>query len=134
MIQAAVMAFGLMLAGVPGAALLAFVTLLLALSQIGAPLIIVVGLGAAWWLFQQDAGGWGIFMVAWTLLVGLSDNVIRPWLISFGVTMPLTLVILGVFGGFLSFGFLGLFIGPSLLAVAYTLLAAWRSRAPEAVP
>jgi predicted PurR-regulated permease PerM len=42
--------------------------------------------------------------------------------------MPLTLVVLGVFGGFLSFGFLGLFIGPALLAVAFTLLQAWRGR------
>ena len=54
------------------------------------------------------------------------DNVIKPWLIGFGVAMPLSLTILGVFGGFVSFGFLGLFIGPTLIAVAFRLLDAWR--------
>ena len=62
----------------------------------------------------------------------LSDNLIRPWLISRGVEMPMTLVILGVFGGFVSFGFLGLFVGPALLAIAFTLVRAWRG--PAAVP
>ena len=85
-------------------------------------------LGGAWWLFYQGAGGWGMFMILWgAVLVSMSDNLIRPLLIKRGVAMPLTLVILGVFGGFLSFGFLGLFIGPALLAFAYTLLQAWRA-------
>ena len=89
--------------------------------------------GAAWWLFRHDAAAWGVFMAAWgLLLVSASDNLIRPWLISRGVAMPLTLVILGVFGGFISFGFLGLFIGPALLAVAFTLVQAWRAGASPA--
>ena len=125
-IQAVVMAVGLVVAGVPGAALLGFVTLLLALSQIGAPLIVVVWGGAAVWLFGQDQQGWGIFLIAWGLVVTLMDNVIKPWLIGFGVAMPMSLTILGVFGGFVSFGFLGLFIGPTLIAVAFTLLETWR--------
>jgi predicted PurR-regulated permease PerM len=124
-IQAAVMAIGLVVAGVPGAALLGFVTLLLALSQIGAPLIIVVWAGAAVWLFGQDQQGWGIFLIVWGLIVTMMDNVIKPWLIGFGVAMPMSLTILGVFGGFVAFGFLGLFIGPTLIAVGYTLLEAW---------
>ena len=78
--------------------------------------------GAAWWLFIRATRAWGIFMLAWGLVSRhASDNLIRPWLISRGVEMPLTLVILGVFGGFLSFGFLGLFVGPALLAIAFTL-------------
>jgi predicted PurR-regulated permease PerM len=57
----------------------------------------------------------------------MMDNVIKPWLIGFGVAMPMSLTILGVFGGFVSFGFLGLFIGgPTLIAVRFTLLEAWR--------
>lgn len=125
-LQGFLMTIGLLIAGVPTAALLGFVTLLLAISQIGAALLILVWGGAAWWLFSTDAMGWAIFMVIWGLFVGTIDNFVRPWLISFGVTMPLALVILGVFGGFLSFGFLGLFVGPSLLAVVYTLVQAWR--------
>jgi len=132
-IQAVVMAVGLLVAGVPGAALLGFVTLLLALSQIGAPLIVVVWGGAAVWLFGQGQHGWGIFLIVWGLIVSMMDNVIKPWLIGFGVAMPMSLTILGVFGGFIAFGFLGLFIGPTLIAVGYTLLEAWR-RPPAPTP
>src|SRR6516162_9166591 len=132
-IQAVIMAIGLALAGVPGAVLLGFVTLLLALSQIGAPLIIVIWAGAAVWLFGQDQQGWGIFMILWGLVVTVIDNFIKPLLIGAGVEMPLSLTILGVFGGFVAFGFLGLFIGPTLIAIGFTLLEAWRG-APAAVP
>ena len=66
-------------------------------------------------------------MIVWGLLVSTLDNVIKPWLIGFGVEMPLSLTILGVFGGFIAFGFLGLFIGPILIAVAFHLLQAWQA-------
>jgi predicted PurR-regulated permease PerM len=128
--QAVAMGIGAALAGVPGATALGFLVLVLAISQIGQVLIPAVWGGAAWWLFRHDAAAWGTFMLAWgLLLVSASDNLIRPWLISRGVTMPLSLVILGVFGGFISFGFLGLFIGPALLAVAFTLVQTWRAGA-----
>jgi predicted PurR-regulated permease PerM len=130
-IQAVIMAIGLAVAGVPGAVLLGFVTLLLALSQIGAPLIIVVWAGAAFWLFGQGQPGWGVFMIFWGLVVSVIDNFIKPLLIGAGVEMPLSLTILGVFGGFVAFGFLGLFIGPTMIAIAFTLLEAWRG-APTA--
>jgi predicted PurR-regulated permease PerM len=131
--QALAMGVGAALAGVPGATALGFVVLVLAISQIGAVLIPAVWGGAAWWLFRQDADAWGTFMLVWGLvLVSASDNLLRPWLISRGLEMPLTLVILGVFGGFISFGFLGLFIGPALLAVAFTLVQAWRAGASPA--
>src|SRR5215213_5413402 len=81
-IQAVIMATGLVLAGVPGAILLGFVTLLLALSQIGAPLIIAIWAGAAVWLFGQDQQGWGIFIIFWGLVVTVIDNVIKPFLIG----------------------------------------------------
>jgi predicted PurR-regulated permease PerM len=132
-IQAVIMAIGLAVAGVPGAVLLGFVTLLLALSQIGAPLIIVVWGGAAYWLFGQDQQGWGVFMIFWGLVVTVIDNFIKPLLIGVGVAMPMSLTILGVFGGFVAFGFLGLFIGPTLIAIAFTLLEAWRGT-PATVP
>jgi len=125
-IQAVIMALGLLMAGVPGAVLLGFVTLLLALSQIGAPLIIAIWVGATIWLFGHDQQAWGVFMIFWGLVVTVIDNFIKPFLIGFGVAIPLSLTILGVFGGFVAFGFLGLFIGPSLIAVGYTLLNAWR--------
>ena len=125
-IQSVVLAVGLAVAGVPGAGMLGFVALLLAISQIGAPLLILIWGGAAWWLFAQDQQIWGLFMIVWGLFVSTVDNFIKPWLIGFGVEMPMSLTILGVFGGFLAFGFLGLFIGPTLIAIMFTLVQAWR--------
>ncbi len=130
-IQAAVLTLGLVLAGVPGAATLGFVGLLLATSQIGGPLIILIWGGAAWWLFGHDQQGWGLFMIGWGLLVSVIDNFLKPWLIGLGVHMPMSLTILGVFGGFIAFGFLGLFIGPTLIAAALGLLQAWRAGTPS---
>jgi predicted PurR-regulated permease PerM len=76
----------------------------------------------------MDTAFW--FVVLWGLMVTFSDNLLKPLLIGSSIKLPLMLVILGVFGGFLSFGFLGLFIGPTLLAVAFELLAAWRRGRP----
>ena len=128
-IQAVAMTIGLFIAGVPGSALLGFLSLLIALSQFGTLLVVIWG-GAAWWLFSSGSLGWAIFIIVWGLVVSTVDNVIRPWLVSFGAAMPITLVFFGVLGGFIAFGFLGLFIGPTLLGVFYTLLQAWR-RLPE---
>ncbi|WP_372620819.1 AI-2E family transporter [Falsiroseomonas sp.] len=119
---------GYAIAGVPAAALLGFLTLVFSISQILGPLVVVMWAGAAWWLFEQGTTVWAIFMAAWGLLVvSSSDNVLRPLLIKRGVQMPLSIIILGVFGGFVAFGFLGLFIGPVLLAVGLVMLRAWRS-------
>jgi predicted PurR-regulated permease PerM len=125
-IQAVILAIGLALAGVPGVAMLSFIALLLAISQIGGPLLVLIWGGAAWWLFAQDHQAWGVFMIVWGVFVNVVDNFIKPWLIGFGIEMPMSLTILGVFGGFIAFGFLGLFIGPTLIAIMFTLLQAWR--------
>jgi predicted PurR-regulated permease PerM len=66
-------------------------------------------------------------MIAWGVMVSMIDNVLKPWLIGLGINMPMSLTILGVFGGFIAFGFLGLFVGPTVLAVAFVLLQAWRA-------
>ena len=129
-IQAVLLTLGLALAGVPAAATLGFIGLLLALSQIGAPLLLLIWGGAAWWLFSHDYQGWGVFMIGWGLLISMLDNILKPWLIGLGVRMPMSLTILGVFGGFIAYGFLGLFIGPTLIAVAFVLLEAWRAASP----
>lgn len=127
-IQAILMTLGLLVAGVPGAAPLGFVTLLLALSQIGALLINVVWAGAVYWLYLQGQTGIILWLLAaWGIFIVAIDNVLKPLLIGASITMPMPLIIVGVFGGFLSFGFLGLFIGPVLIAVAYALVLAWRA-------
>lgn len=132
LVQAFLMGAGLAVAGAPAAVPLGFVTLLLAVSQIGAPLVNLVWIGAAYYLYATDGvtlAFW--FMVGWGIMVGMLDNVLKPMLIGATVDLPLTLIIVGVFGGFVSFGFLGLFIGPVLIAIAYALLDAWLGGAAE---
>jgi predicted PurR-regulated permease PerM len=132
-IQAVLLAIGLGLAGVPGAGMFGFVGFLLAISQIGAPLLVLIWGAAAWWLFTQDHPTWGVFLIVWGVFISTVDNFLKPWLIGFGIRMPLSLTILGVFGGFIAFGFLGLFIGPTLIAIMFILLRAWRT-ATTALP
>lgn len=130
-LQALLMGIGLAIAGVPGAAALAFLTMVFSISQVLGPLVIVTWIGAAAWLHSEGQTGWAIFMLAWGIgPVSGSDNIVRPLLIKRGSAMPLGLIILGVFGGLVAFGFLGLFIGPALLAVAHGLLKAWQGASP----
>lgn len=121
--QALVAALGFAIAGVPGVPLLAVITFVFSLVPIGPPM---VWGGAAIWLFSQGNTGWGIFMLVWGLvLISGVDNVVRPMLISRGSSLPFLLVFLGVLGGVFAFGFVGMFIGPTLLAVAYSLVGDW---------
>jgi predicted PurR-regulated permease PerM len=83
------------------------------------------------WLWFQDSVGWFVALLVWTLIVGSLDNILRPVLIRKGADLPLLLIFAGVIGGLFAFGLLGLFVGPVILAVAYTLLDAWVSEAPE---
>jgi hypothetical protein len=109
--QAAVAAVGFLIAGVPAVALLSVATFLFSLIPVGPPLIWG---GATIWLFNQGSTGWAIFMLVWGMFVisGV-DNVVKPMLISRGSSLPFILVLLGVMGGVLAFGFVGLFIGPT---------------------
>ncbi len=114
---------GIWLAGVPGALLLGFLTFLTALTPIGAPL---VWFPAAIWLFYARSSGWAIFLLLWGILVvGGADNFIRPYFISRGSDLPFVLVFLGVMGGAFAFGFLGIFLGPTLLATGYDIVRDW---------
>jgi len=123
--QAAVAMIGFAIAGVPGALALAAATFLLSMVPIGPPL---VWGGAAIWLFVQGSVGWGIFMIAWGLLaISSIDNFIKPYLISRASSLPLLLILLGVFGGIVAYGFIGIFIGPPMLAVGLTLIQLWTS-------
>ncbi len=87
---------------------------------------------ASAWLFWQGSYGMGLFLAVWGLVVisGV-DNVLKPYLISRGGNLPLVVVLLGVFGGILAFGFMGLFLGPTLLAVAYSLIGDWIAHQPR---
>jgi len=80
---------------------------------------------AAMWLFWSGQSGWGSALLVWTVMVGILDNVLRPLLIRQGADLPLLLIFGGVIGGLIAFGIVGLFVGPVVLAVGYTLLKQW---------
>jgi predicted PurR-regulated permease PerM len=131
LVQGALAAFGFLIAGVPGAAFLGFMTFLLAMIP-GGPLL--VALPAAYWLHLQGSGAWAIFMIIWGTMDSSIDNVIKPVLISRGASTPIILVMLGIFGGVAAFGLIGLFIGPTVLAVGQTLFMEWTSVVALAEP
>jgi predicted PurR-regulated permease PerM len=121
--QAMVALVGFLIAGVPGALLLAALTFILSLVPMGP--VLAWG-GAAAWLYAKDQTGWAIFMVIYgTAVISSVDNVIKPILMSRAGNLSLLLVVLGVFGGAIAFGFIGLFVGPALLAVGWSLTKAW---------
>ncbi|NOG71091.1 AI-2E family transporter [Roseicella sp. DB1501] len=115
--------FGLWLAGVPRPALLGVVAGGISIFPVGAPL---VWIPATLWLLADGRTGWAIFLGLYgTFGISSADNVIRPWLIARGADLPLLLTLLGALGGVFAFGFLGLFLGPVLLAVGFNLLKDW---------
>ena len=131
LVQAVMAGVGFLVAGVPGAGMLMLLTFFLSVVPLGPPLIWVP---AALWLFHQGSTGWGIFMIIWGIGVSSIDNVVKPWLISQGSDMPFLLILFGVLGGALAFGFIGVFLGPTLLAVGYRIVADWGATSAAVVP
>jgi predicted PurR-regulated permease PerM len=95
----------------------------------------LIWLGAAVWLYQGGQPGWAIFMVLWGMF-GISsvDNIVKPILISRTASLPLLLILIGVFGGVLVFGFIGLFLGPTLLALGQVLIREWLDHPEDESP
>jgi predicted PurR-regulated permease PerM len=112
----------LVAAGVPQAGLLTAVTLLFCVAQIG-PILVI--LPSIIWLFATGQTMAAAVLIAIGIPAMLMDNVLRPILIRRGADLPLLLILVGVIGGLFAFGVLGLFLGPVILAVTYTLLQHW---------
>ncbi len=122
-VQAGLAMLGFLIAGVPGVFLLGMATFFLSVVPAGPALL---WLPAALWLGANGRSGMAIFLAVWGLVVvGGSDNIVRPLLMGKGIQAPIAVVFLGVIGGILAFGFLGLFIGPTILTVAYSLFQEW---------
>ena len=122
LVQSLVGGVGLAVCGVPYGMLLTAVMFLLGVAQIG-PLPVLVG--AVIWLYWTNETLWGTVLIGWSLVTVSFDNFLRPVLIRKGADLPLLLIFAGVLGGLLAFGVIGLFVGPVVLAVTYTLLQAW---------
>ena len=113
---------GLALAGVPLAAVLTAVMFMLCIAQLG-PLPVLVP--AVIWLYWSGESVWGTVLVVWSILLSTADSVVRPLLIRMGAHLPVSLLLAGVIGGLIAFGLVGIFLGPVVLAVGYTLLLSW---------
>ncbi|HVZ10446.1 AI-2E family transporter [Rhodopila sp.] len=122
-VQGFLTAFGLWISSVPRPVLLGTIAGLLAVLPVGAPL---VWIPAAIWLMTSGHLGWGIFLAIYgTGVISGADSLIRPWFIARGAQLPFLLTILGVLGGAIAFGFLGIFLGPVLLGIGFTLMNEW---------
>jgi predicted PurR-regulated permease PerM len=121
-VQTVLGGIGLAIAGVPFASLLSAVMLMFCIAQIGPGLVLFPAVA---WMYWTGDTGWATFLLIWSLVVSTLDNFLRPMLIKKGADLPLLLIFAGVIGGMLSFGLIGIFVGPVVLAVTYTLLEAW---------
>lgn len=122
LIQSILGGLALWICGVPRPGLLTAIMFILGLTQIGAGPVLIP---AVIWKYASGDPVWGTVLLILTIIVGGSDNFIRPFLIKRGADLPILLIFAGVIGGLIAFGIVGLFIGPVILAVTYTLLKAW---------
>jgi len=119
--QGAIAGFGYWVVGLKAPILLAIVTALFAMIPFGTPFVWVAA--SVWLLLHGDTWA-GFSLLLWGgLIVSWVDNIIRPLVISSSTRIPFVLVMFGVLGGLAAFGFIGLFVGPVILAMA---LAVWR--------
>ena len=128
-VQGILSAAGFWAAGVPGAFLLGFLCFFLTMIPIAPTL---VWLPASLWLFYNGSTGTAIALAIWSFLVfNTLENVLRPYLISRGSSLPMLPILLGMLGGLAAFGLLGIFVGPTILAVAYSLITEWTEPTPS---
>jgi predicted PurR-regulated permease PerM len=121
-LEALLAGLGLVLARVPFAGFLTALVFVFAVAQ--APLLVLLPV-VAWLYWQGDSPLVATAFLVWSILIAMVDNVLRPVLIKRTARLPLPLIFAGVVGGLVAFGAVGLFVGPVVLAVAYTLLAGW---------
>ncbi len=122
LIQGLLAGMGFMIAGVPGAGVWAFLCIFLAIIQIGiAPVAIPV---IIYMFYAADTLTAGLLTV-WLILVMISDNFLKPVLLGRGAPVPMLVIFLGSIGGFISMGFIGLFIGAVILSLGFKLFQAW---------
>lgn len=126
-IQSALGGIGLAIAGVPFVGVMTAVMFMLCIAQVG---MLVVLIPAVVWVYWNGHPGWGTFLLVWSLVTGVLDTFLRPILVRRSADLPLLLIFAGVIGGLVAFGLIGIFVGPVVLAVAYTLLLAWIERSP----
>jgi predicted PurR-regulated permease PerM len=131
LIQAALAAIGLVVAGVPGAGLWAFIALILAVVQLGTSLVM---LPAAIWVFTSHGTPFAIGFLIYAIFVGMIDNVLKPIFLGRSAPVPMLVIFIGAIGGFLLSGIIGLFLGAVIFSLGYKLYQTWVEDAPEEDP
>ncbi len=122
LINAALSGLGLLAVGMPFVLVLTAMIFISSILQIGVGPIMICAVA---WLYWTGSSTSATVLLVWTVLVSPVDNILRPILIRTGADIPLLLIFAGVIGGLISFGVVGIFVGPVVLAVAYTLFTAW---------
>ncbi|MFZ5677526.1 MAG: AI-2E family transporter [Pseudomonadota bacterium] len=122
LIQGALSGVGFIIAGVPFAVALGALSFGTAMLQIGTWL---VWIPSALWLTYQGETGWALFTAVLGVVINVIDNIIKPVLIGRGAGVPLWIIFIGVIGGILTIGFMGIFIGPLILAAGYSIITGW---------
>lgn len=121
-IQAILAGIGFYAAGLSMAGFLTIITLILCIIQIGMlPIIIPVVI----YMFSSASPSAAGLLTGWLILVMLSENILKPWLLGHGSAVPMPVIFLGAIGGFISMGFLGLFLGAVILSLGYKLYEIW---------
>src|SRR5262245_1003066 len=131
LIQSGLAGAGFYLAGVPGAGFWALLALFLCIIQLGPGLVL---LGAVVYVFATASTLTAVLFLVWSIILGLSDNVLKPLLLGRGVDAPILVIFIGSLGGFLSMGIIGLFVGSVLFVLFYTLLKSWVNEDLSAPP
>ena len=122
LIQAILSGIGFALAGVGAAPVLGLLCFFTAVLQIGTG---IVWLPVAGWLYHLDQNGWAVFTIVWGISINIMDNFVKPYFIGLTSPLPFLLITVGVIGGLIAWGFVGIFLGTSLLAVAYSAFFSW---------
>lgn len=131
LIQGTLSGIGFAIAGVPLAVALGVLSFGTAMLQIGTWL---VWIPAAVWLSYQGETGWALFTAVLGVIINILDNFIKPLLIGRGAGVPLWIIFIGVIGGILTIGFVGIFIGPLIMAAGYSIITGWLAENAQQTP
>lgn len=120
-IQAIFAGIGMLVVDVPGAGIWGILVMILAIIQLP-PMIILAPI--AIYVYSTQSVTIGVLYIIWTLFVGILDNVLKPFLLGRGVDIPMLVILLGSLGGMLTYGIIGLFVGPVILSLGYKFIVA----------
>jgi len=123
MIQALIFGIGFIFIGLPGAAIVAFLVLILGIAQLPAIIFTIPTVAYIWW--SGDSSAMNIVFTIYFVIAGFADNVLKPVFLGRGVEAPMPVVLIGALGGMMTAGLIGLFIGATFLSLAYVIFMAW---------